>query len=178
MKGNPGSQKVIPSWLARVGVAGRQPTLWIAITLAMAALGGARGRRAALRGSTCFLIGSAVGNLPKPLFGRPQPRHRWARKPQVARGAFPSGHAAAEVAYVFGASQELPVVFWPLSAIALAAHSSLIKEGKHFVSDQLVGGTIGIGIAALAARVRPPHNDATRVVLGRIRQAKRRAAAE
>lgn len=158
MKGNPKSRAMVPQSVARLGVVSRQPPVWALVSVSMAVFGGGKGRRAALRGSGCYLVGSVVGNLPKPLFGRPQPRHRWARKPQVARGAFPSGHAAAEVAYVFGASLEAPMVFVPLGAMAMAAHSSLIKAGKHYVSDQIVGGMIGIGIVALTAKLWPPRD--------------------
>lgn len=162
MRGNPKSQDLIPRRVAQFGIAARQPPLWLFVSALMAVLGGKKGRRAAARGSVCYLVGAVVGNLPKPLFGRPQPRHRWARKPQVARGAFPSGHAAAEVAFVFGAAQEAPGVFVPLGAVAMAAHLSLVKAGKHFVSDQLVGGTVGIGVAALSAKIWPPDNPAVR----------------
>ncbi|MGH3915270.1 MAG: phosphatase PAP2 family protein, partial [Pseudonocardiaceae bacterium] len=123
----------------------------------MVATGGPKGRRAALRGFVCYLLGAGAGNLPKSLFGRAQPRHRWPRKPQVARGAFPSGHAAAEVAYVFGASLEAPIAFIPLGTMALLAHSSLVKEGKHYISDTLVGGTIGLGVVALTAKAWSPR---------------------
>lgn len=156
MKGNPRSQAMIPKSFARAGVVTRQPAVWAAVTVLMAALGGKKGRRAALRGSVCYAVGAVVGNLPKPLLGRAQPRHRWARKPQVARGAFPSGHAAAEVAYVFGASIEAPVVFLPLSVMALSAHASLVKAGKHYISDQLVGGTMGLGVVAISAKIWRP----------------------
>ena len=105
----------------------------------------------------CYLVGAVVGNVPKPLFGRAQPRHRWPRKPQVVRGAFPSGHAAAEVAYVFGASLEAPVAFLPLAIMALLAHGSLVRGGKHYVSDQIVGGTIGLVVVALSAKAWSPR---------------------
>jgi membrane-associated phospholipid phosphatase len=140
MKGNPLSQKLVPRMLARPGVITRSPLFWVLATAVMAVAGGSRGRRAALRGSMCYLLGGGIGNLPKPLFGRAQPRHRRPRKPQVVRGAFPSGHAAAEVGYVFGASLEAPVAFLPLGTMALLAHLSLVKDGKHYVSDTLVGG--------------------------------------
>lgn len=123
----------------------------------MAAAGGSRVRQAALRGYTCYLLGGAVGNLQKPLFGRAQPRHRWPRKPQVLRGAFPSGHAAAEVAYVFGAALEAPATFLPLGTMALLAHLSLVRAGKHYISDTLVGGFIGLGVVALTAQAWPPQ---------------------
>jgi hypothetical protein len=89
MKGNPLSQKLVPRMLARPGVITRSPLFWVLATAVMAVAGGSRGRRAALRGSMCYLLGGGIGNLPKPLFGRAQPRHRRPRKPQVVRGAFP-----------------------------------------------------------------------------------------
>ena len=151
------SQKLVPKTAARIGVITRQPLLWILATAVMVAKGGERGRRAALRGSVCYLLGLAAGNLPKPLFGRAQPRHSRPRKPQVIRGSFPSGHNAAEVAYVFGASLEAPIVFLPLGTMALLGHLSLVKAGKHYVSDTIVGGVIGLAVAALTAKAWAPQ---------------------
>jgi membrane-associated phospholipid phosphatase len=91
----------------------------------------------------------------KPLFGRAQPRHRRRKTPQVMRGSFPSGHAAAEVACTFGAAQELPAAFIPFAALAVLGHWSLFRARKHYVSDMLVGGTIGLGLVVLVARVWP-----------------------
>ena len=150
------SQKLVPTTAARIGVITRQPLLWILATAVMVAKGGERGRRAALRGSVCYLLGLAAGNLPKPLFGRAQPRHSRPRKPQVIRGSFPSGHNAAEVAYVFGASLEAPIVFFPLGTMALLGHLSLVKAGKHYVSDTIVGGIIGLAVAVLTAKAWAP----------------------
>ena len=157
MADNPMSQKLVPKALARIGVITRQPLLWILATAVMAAKGGESGRQAALRGSVCYLLGLAAGNLPKPLFGRAQPRHSRSRKPQVIRGSLPSGHNAAEVAYVFGASLEAPIVFVPLGTMALLGHLSLVKAGKHYVSDTIVGGFIGLAVAALTAKAWAPQ---------------------
>jgi membrane-associated phospholipid phosphatase len=157
MKGNPLSQKLVPKNFDRLGAITRRPLIWILATATMAAVGGPRGRKAALRGYACYLLGGLAGNFPKPLFGRAQPRHWRPRKPQVIRGAFPSGHAAAEVAYVFGASLEAPIVFFPLATMALLAHSSLIKAGKHYISDTLMGGMVGLAVVALTAKVWPPQ---------------------
>jgi membrane-associated phospholipid phosphatase len=74
----------------------------------------------------------------------------------VVKGAFPSGHAAAEVAYVFGASLEAPAAFLPLATMALTAHMSLVKGGKHYISDTIVGGFIGLAVVALSAGVWRP----------------------
>ncbi len=141
----------------RLGTVTKRPLAWVLVTAVMASAGGTTGRQAALRGYACYLLGAAAGNLPKPLFGRAQPRHRWPRKPQVISGAFPSGHAAAEVAYVFGASLEAPLAFLPLGTMALSAHLSLIKKGEHYISDTLVGGIIGLAVVALTAKAWPPH---------------------
>ncbi len=157
MKGNPLSQKLVPKTFGRLGAVTSRPLSWILVTAVMATAGGPRGRQAALRGSMCYLLGGTVGNLPKPLFGRAQPRHRWPRKPQVIRGAFPSGHASAEVAYVFGASLEAPIAFVPLGTMALLAHLYLIKAGKHYISDTLVGGIIGLAVVAMTAKAWPPQ---------------------
>jgi membrane-associated phospholipid phosphatase len=162
MRGNPRSQKLVPATLGRLGVVTRSPLMWLLVTVGMVARGGPQVRQAALRGYTCYLLGGAVGNLPKPLFGRAQPRHRRIRKPRVVRGAFPSGHAAAEVAYVFGASLDAPVTFVPLGAMALLAHLSLIRAGKHYISDTLVGGFMGLAVVAVTAKIWPPQtNDAS-----------------
>lgn len=161
MKGNPRSQKLVPKTIGRLGVVTRSPAIWLLVTVGMTIAGGSRVRRAALRGYTCYLLGGAVGNLQKPLLGRVQPRHRGPRKPQVIRGAFPSGHAAAEVAYVFGALLEAPATFVPLGTMALLAHLSLIKAGKHYISDTLAGGFIGLAVVALTAKAWPLEIDHT-----------------
>jgi membrane-associated phospholipid phosphatase len=141
--------------LGRVGIVERQPLVWLIMTALLATVG-PKGRRAAKRGLVCYLIGALVGNVPKPLFGRPQPRHRRAKKPHIVRGSFPSGHNAAEVAYVFGASQEAPLIFVPLTAMALLGHWSLVRAGKHYVSDSIVGGFIGLGVVAIVTKAWPP----------------------
>lgn len=114
-----------------------------------------RARRAALRGSACYLAGAIVGNMPKTLFGRHQLRHRRVRNPKIVRGSFPSGHACAQVAFVFEAAQEAPKAFLPFATMAMLAHLSLTKNGKHFVSETLVGDTMGRLIAAYAAKRWP-----------------------
>jgi undecaprenyl-diphosphatase len=138
--------------LDRWGAVARQPPLWAALAAGLFACGGCS-RRAAKRGTACYLTGAVVGNGLKVLFKRPQPRHRFARRPYVSRAAFPSGHGAAEVAFVFGAAQEAPLLFPPIAALAMLAHWSLVREGKHYVSDMLAGGTIGLAIVVAAAKL-------------------------
>jgi undecaprenyl-diphosphatase len=97
-----------------------------------------------------------VSNGLKPVFGRPQPRHRRVRKPQVMRGSFPSGHGAAEIAYTFGAAQEIHPTLLPFGALAILGHWSLVRAGKHYTSDMLGGKAMGLAVVALTARLWPP----------------------
>ena len=142
--------------LGRVGIVTRQPLFWLGVTAILATSCGPKGKLAARRGVVCYLTGAVLGNLPKPLFGRPQPRHRRPKKPQIIFGAFPSGHSAAEGAYVFGASMEMPSVFVPLGFSAMIGHWALVRARKHYDSDIIAGGLIGLGIALAAARLWPP----------------------
>jgi len=157
MKGNPKSQAAIPDSFARIGKVTSQPLFWNLVAAVLAIAGGRKGKRAAKRGMLYYLLGALLGNAPKPLFSRPQPRHRWVRKPQVARGSFPSGHSAAEAAFVFGAAQEIPASFLPLGIPALLGHLSLIKDGKHYVSDVIAGFAIGLGISLGMGKAWPPE---------------------
>lgn len=143
--------------LGRAGIVTRQPLFLVMVTASLAGFGGDKGRRAARRSTVCYLIGALAGNLPKPLFGRPQPRQRRAKSPHVVRGSFPSGHNAAEVAYVFGAAQEVPPLLVPLGVMALIGHWSLLRAGKHYLSDSIVGGLIGLAVVAAVAKVWPPN---------------------
>jgi len=74
--------------------------------------------------------------------------------------SFPSGHAAADLAFVFGASQELPRLFLPLSVASSAVHWSLVRKRAHYPSDVLAGGALGILVAAVAWVVWPPKGSA------------------
>lgn len=141
--------------LGRIGITTRQPLVWMSFTGALAVTGKPDLERAAARGFACYLAGAGAGNGVKLLFHRPQPRHLRPKKPEIMRGSFPSGHGAAEVAYVFGAAQEAPVLFLPLAAAALLAHWSLVRARKHYVSDLLLGGTLGFLIALGSAAVIP-----------------------
>ena len=159
------------SWFGKAGDIAQQPPVWAAAALALS-LGGPRGRRAALRGSVCYGAAALAQIIIKPLVGRSRPRASgWLRIGPVT-SSFPSGHAASDLAFNFGASQELPLLFIPLSAATLAAHWSIVRSRGHYMSDVLAGGALGIVVALATWRLWPPgraaEQDETSAPIGKI----------
>jgi membrane-associated phospholipid phosphatase len=146
------------TWFDQLGDTAQQPQVWAGIALATATLG-RTGRRAALRGSVCYLAASAAQIVIKPIIGRSRPVGAGILRLGPVTSSFPSGHAAADLAFNFGASQELPIVFVPLSLATLAAHWSLVRSRGHYVTDVLAGGGLGIAVALATWRLWPPRRE-------------------
>jgi undecaprenyl-diphosphatase len=130
--------------------------LSITAAAVLALTGGPRGRRAALSGLASVSLTSAVVNLGiKPLGRRRRPDRTAVPVPvqrQVAMPAsrsFPSGHAAAAVAFASGASHVLPAAGLPLHVLAALVGYSRIHTGVHFPGDVLAGALIGSAVADL-----------------------------
>lgn len=139
----------------RLGDVVRRPPMWAAIAAGLSATG-ERGRRAALRGSVCYLS-AAAAHLPiKAVVGRRHPPGSARHQLGPFTTSFPSGHAASDLAFVFGAAQEMPRAFVPLSACSLAVHWSLIRKRAHYPTDVLVGGALGIAVALTIWKLWPP----------------------
>ena len=149
-----GSKKGSTSF-GRLGDVVRRPPAWAAIAAGLCATG-ERGRRAALRGGVCYLTAAAAHLPMKALVGRRHPPGAARHQLGPFTSSFPSGHAAADLAFVFGAAQELPLAFVPLSACTLAVHWSLIRKRAHYPSDVLAGGALGIAVALTFWKVWPP----------------------
>ena len=147
------------TFFGRLGDVVRRPPAWAAIAAGLCATG-ERGRRAALRGSVCYLS-AAAAHLPiKALVGRRHPPGSARHQLGPFTSSFPSGHAASDLAFVFGAAQELPLAFVPLSACTLAVHWSLIRKRAHYPSDVLAGGALGIAVALTIWKLWPPGHTA------------------
>ena len=143
----------------RAGDVIQRPPAWASIAVGLCAAG-ERGRRAALRGSACYLS-AAAAHLPiKALVGRRHPPGSARHQLGPFTSSFPSGHAASDLAFVLGASQELPVAFLPLSACTLAVHWSLVRKRAHYPSDVLAGGALGIAVALAMWKRWPPGKPA------------------
>ncbi len=143
--------------LSRAGDVMQRPPSWAAVA-AVLALTGPRGRRAALRGGVCYLS-AAAAHLPiKALVGRRHPPRAALHQLGPFTSSFPSGHAASDLAFVFGAAQELPRAFLPLSCVSMAVHWSLIRKRAHYPSDVLAGSALGIAVALGVRQLWPPRS--------------------
>jgi undecaprenyl-diphosphatase len=128
---------------------------WVAGGIALAMLGGPKGRRAGAATAAASLVATyVVQTRVKPIFRRVRPFvNREARVVGVrpADHSFPSGHTASS----FAAATAL-AFFYPRAAplaygVATAVGVSRVHLGVHFPSDAAVGGVIGIGIGTFGA---------------------------
>ncbi|MGH3896649.1 MAG: phosphatase PAP2 family protein [Pseudonocardiaceae bacterium] len=143
--------------LARIARIVEQPPFWGGVATALAVKGGTRGRQVALRGSVCYVVAAFIANIViKPLVYRRRPQGASEGRIGPYTSSFPSGHTASDSAFVFSVVQELPLLAIPLAVAATAAHWSLIRSGKHHVSDVLAGGAIGLGVAYTVWKSWPP----------------------
>jgi membrane-associated phospholipid phosphatase len=128
---------------------------WVGAGVAMAWLGGARGRRAGLA-TVIASLGTTylVQQLIKPIFRRNRPhvgRDILVVGIRTTDASFPSGHAASSFAAATAVA-----AFYPKSAplvftLAAGVGASRVHLGHHFPSDVLVGAGIGIGTGTLIA---------------------------
>ena len=147
---------------SRAGDRLRSPKVWGVFALALS-LTGPRGRSAVLRGALCSAVSSLVHLPIKRAVGRRRPRGaRVMHLGGPVTTSFPSGHTASDLSFLFGASQELPVLALPLTAATLGSHWSLIRSRKHYPSDIVGGGAIALVVTAAAWILRPPERFATR----------------
>ncbi|MET0737683.1 MAG: phosphatase PAP2 family protein [Acidimicrobiales bacterium] len=137
--------------------------LWVGAAAALYALGGRRGRKAAVTGLVALGINSALVNLPMKLASRrvrPDrdaagvPETRWV--PMPSSTSFPSGHSASAFAFAGAVAGALPALAAPLRGVAAAVAYSRVHTGVHYPGDVVVGSLVGATIGeatAAAARV-------------------------
>jgi undecaprenyl-diphosphatase len=137
--------------------------LWLGVAATIAAVGGPRGRRAAVSGLVALGTTSAVANLAvKPLARRSRPdrvpalRHESVRMPEST--SFPSGHTASAFAFALGVAGEVPLLAVPLVPVATAVGYSRVHSGVHFPGDVLAGAVLGsvVGLVSTRAIGRGP----------------------
>jgi len=137
--------------------------LWLGTAAALAALGGHRARRAAVRGIGSLAIASLTVNTvvkwsarrPRPLLDLvPSVRHL-TRQPRST--SFPSGHSASAAAFVTGVALESTRYGAVVAPVAAAVAFSRVYVGVHYPGDVLAGAAIGVGAAVLTCRWWPPR---------------------
>ncbi|HEX2043402.1 MAG TPA: phosphatase PAP2 family protein [Acidimicrobiales bacterium] len=131
--------------------------MWAGLAVALALAGGARGRRAAVRGSVCYASTAVVANVVvKPLVRRSRPPGAGEGRVGPFTSSFPSGHAATDLAFTLAAAQEMPALFLALAPATMAAHWSLVRSRGHYPSDVFFGGVLAIAVVLVAWKVWPP----------------------
>ena len=135
---------------------------WVAGGVALAILGGPKGRRAGAATAVASLTATYVVQVRvKPLFRRERPfvnREANVVGIRPPDHSFPSGHSASS----FAAATAL-AFFYPKAAsvaytLATGVALSRVHLGVHFPSDTAVGGAFGIGIGTFVAWVFKKRN--------------------
>jgi undecaprenyl-diphosphatase len=128
---------------------------WVAGGVALAMLGGSKGRRAGAASAIASLAATyIVQQRVKPLFRRVRPfvnREANVVGIRPADHSFPSGHTAssfaAATALAFFYPKAAPLMYTLATGVAV----SRVHLGVHFPSDTAVGGAVGIGIGTFSA---------------------------
>lgn len=144
--------------------------LWLGTAAVIFALGGRKGRRAALTGLAAIGVTSAVVNLPMKLAGaRHRPDADAAGVPEARRvemptsASFPSGHSASAAAFAASVSSVAPGLGAPLGLAAATVGYSRVHSGVHYPGDViagvLVGASVGEAVAWASARFAVRRRD-------------------
>jgi len=147
---------VLDAGLARLSRAADKGALWFGVA-GLLALGGPRGRRAAVEGLGAQAVTSVVINLVlKPMGGRHRP-DRAAHQVPVARHvamprstSWPSGHAGSAFAFASGVGASWPAAGLPCSALATLVAYSRVHTGVHYPLDTIVGSVTGAALTPIA----------------------------
>lgn len=141
--------------LSAVEKAAERSKLWCGAAVAMATLGGPRGRRAATAGLTAVALTQLVSNaVCKQLADRPRPPKEWFPHDEAEdrpdSSSFPSGHTAAAVAFTAAVAAIWPPVGAVCAVPAALVAVERVQSGAHYPSDVAAGAAIGAAAAWLA----------------------------
>ena len=134
---------------------------WVAASIGLAWLGGAKGRRAGLATAIASLGTTyVVQRLVKPVFRRKRP---WVERDVLVVGirttdaSFPSGHSASSFAAATALASFYPGIAPLAYLLATGVALSRVHLGHHFPSDVTAGALIGVASGtAVAAVIKAP----------------------
>jgi undecaprenyl-diphosphatase len=130
---------------------------WVGAGIALAWLGGSKGRRAGLATAIASLGTTyLVQQIIKPVFRRKRPhvgRDVLVVGIRTTDASFPSGHSASSFAAATALSAFYPKTAPLVFTLAAGVGASRVHLGHHFPSDVAVGAAIGVASGALVAWV-------------------------
>ena len=145
--------------LKRLSNLANHAKLYAGIAALLFAVGGPKGRRAAVTGLAAVGLNSAIVNIPMKFAGhRPRPergavRVVEARQVQMPTStSFPSGHSASGFAFAAGVAEALPALGVPLRGLATVVAYSRVHSGVHYPGDVIVGSLVGMAVGEGTAR--------------------------
>ncbi|MDE3720422.1 phosphatase PAP2 family protein [Nocardiopsis sp. N85] len=140
---------------------------WFLISATMAATGGPRARRTALRAMIAAAGANAISAGVKHLTDRPRPDVSGVPRSRLpyrdyGSSSFPSGHTAAAVGYAAGIAADAPRPLAALVAVLAGTVAvSRVHSGVHYPGDVLGGALIGLGASLAARAMVPPRPELT-----------------
>lgn len=155
-----GTPSAVNKALFMLSSAADQGVFWGGV-VAVVALTGSRGRKAALRGVLTLGASAALTNFgAKEVIRAPRPRlhglpHRHLNHTPKSP-SFPSGHSATAAALATGIWVVSPRRGIPAAALAGAVGYSRLHIGAHWFSDVLTGTLVGITIGLIGRALFPP----------------------
>lgn len=153
---------ILDAPLRRLSKSANYAKLYMGIAALLFAVGGKKGRRAAVTGMAAVGLNSFVVNIPMKFVGRrPRPergvvRFEEARHVRMPTSpSFPSGHSASGFAFAAGVAEAIPALGVPLRGLATVVAYSRVHSGVHYPGDVIVGSLVGMAVGegtALGAR--------------------------
>jgi undecaprenyl-diphosphatase len=149
-----------PKWIRLWAIAATRAGdgwLWYLMGLVILLFGGETKFAALASSGAAALCGIVLFKALKRISGRTRPchiePHCWATLLPPDQFSFPSGHSITAFAVALTLGAFYPSLLPALVFCALSIAISRILLGMHFLSDVLVGGTIGAGLAAAAYHI-------------------------